>query len=424
MAISSSYMKSGRTFGEKIYNSNMPLGNAPAMFVSSTCYDLKQIRSDLKEFLESLGITPILSEFDTFPVNPDEAAVENCFRVVDENADLFLLVVGGRYGSIQKGGKSVTNMEYIRARAKGIPIYVFVDKGILANVPIWKENHTMEFKSVVDSPKLFEFVSTLQDSEGVWVYSFERVNDIVQTLRTQLGYLFMNALETRRRFKESHLPESLSNLKGKSLKLLIEKPDGWEYALFANHFIDEIDANRGDGLDLKYNIVFGRSDQINDLTDLMRWTSFKLNEATRIVSALEKLISDVLNEALGPSGVSGDAELLVYTAKKLALAHKVALDWTMEARRVNVRNDLFMELVRIAGTFLDSAIESIESFSTTMMEFSSQITSHLNRGSDESLEINHTVSIQLANVDAYNEEFDRVREALGLGSDSYDEKIY
>ena len=36
----------------------------PSIFVSSTCYDLKQIRQDIREFIEAdLGYEAILSEF-------------------------------------------------------------------------------------------------------------------------------------------------------------------------------------------------------------------------------------------------------------------------------------------------------------------------------------------------------------------------
>lgn len=40
----------------------MPKGYSPAVFVSSTCYDLSQIRADLKIFIESIGLDPALSE--------------------------------------------------------------------------------------------------------------------------------------------------------------------------------------------------------------------------------------------------------------------------------------------------------------------------------------------------------------------------
>jgi hypothetical protein len=82
----------------------------------------------------------LVSEFDSFPVQPEINAIENCLKAVDERADLFVLIVGGRYGSINDQGKSVTNMEYLRARAKGIPVYSFVQRSILEVMSEWKGN--------------------------------------------------------------------------------------------------------------------------------------------------------------------------------------------------------------------------------------------------------------------------------------------
>ena len=56
----------------------------PAVFVSSTCYDLKQIREDMKEFIENnYGFDAMLSEFDSFPIDPCKGTFENCLDNVD-----------------------------------------------------------------------------------------------------------------------------------------------------------------------------------------------------------------------------------------------------------------------------------------------------------------------------------------------------
>lgn len=70
------------------------------MFVSSTCYDLAQVRADLSAFIEGYGFTPMLSETSSFPINPDSTTVENCRRAVHEHADILVLIVGGRYGAL------------------------------------------------------------------------------------------------------------------------------------------------------------------------------------------------------------------------------------------------------------------------------------------------------------------------------------
>ena len=166
----------------------------PALFVSSTCYDLKQVRTDLKSFAESLGLEPLLSEYDSFPVNPDLGTADNCLSVVNTKADLFLLIVGGRYGSTTADDKSVTNLEYLAARSKGIPVYAFVLRSILDTLPVWKDNRSGNFNAVADSPKLFEFVESLRDSGAAWVFPFDTAQSIFAVLRTQLAYLFMDAL--------------------------------------------------------------------------------------------------------------------------------------------------------------------------------------------------------------------------------------
>lgn len=77
--------------------------SAPTVMVSSTFYDLKQIRADLSEFLQNdVGYKPLLSELASFPIDPDSDTVENCRRRVERDADIFILVIGGRYGSIDK----------------------------------------------------------------------------------------------------------------------------------------------------------------------------------------------------------------------------------------------------------------------------------------------------------------------------------
>ncbi len=50
----------------------MSKGSKTSLFISSTCYDLTQIRADLRDFSASIGFDPIMSEYDTFPVNPSQ----------------------------------------------------------------------------------------------------------------------------------------------------------------------------------------------------------------------------------------------------------------------------------------------------------------------------------------------------------------
>lgn len=49
----------------------MSIGRKPTVFVSSTCYDLKQIRTDIKGFFEEqLKYDILLSEYSTISFGP------------------------------------------------------------------------------------------------------------------------------------------------------------------------------------------------------------------------------------------------------------------------------------------------------------------------------------------------------------------
>src|SRR6476661_774651 len=70
----------------------------PRIFISSTHFDLKHIRSSLDLFIDSLGFESILSEKGDIAYSPDLPLDESCYREV-ESIDIFVLLIGGRYGS-------------------------------------------------------------------------------------------------------------------------------------------------------------------------------------------------------------------------------------------------------------------------------------------------------------------------------------
>jgi hypothetical protein len=215
-------------------NAEFKIMRRPCVFVSSTCYDLKQVRADMKLFLEGLGLEPLLSEFSSFPVNPDVNTVDNCLRVVENKADIFVLIVGARYGSTTEAGKSVTNLEFLGARAKGIPIFVFVTRSVLDLLPLWKANPEADFSGVTDCPKLFEFVAGIKESGNTWIFPFDLAQDIFDILRTQIAYLFMDSLELRKKLVSSGaVAAKFRDLKGTLLRLIIERPRAWEYLLLS-----------------------------------------------------------------------------------------------------------------------------------------------------------------------------------------------
>ena len=94
------------------------------VFVSSTFADLQDERQEVMQALLELDCIP--SGMELFPAaNEDQWTL---IKKVIDDCDYYIVIIGGRYGSIGPGGFSYTEMEYRYALEKGKPILGFVHK--------------------------------------------------------------------------------------------------------------------------------------------------------------------------------------------------------------------------------------------------------------------------------------------------------
>lgn len=94
------------------------------VFVSSTFDDLKEERQEVMQALLELDCMP--AGMELFPAaNDDQWTLIK--RVIDDS-DYYIVIIGGRYGSIGKDGKSFTQMEYEYATSKQKPVIAFLHK--------------------------------------------------------------------------------------------------------------------------------------------------------------------------------------------------------------------------------------------------------------------------------------------------------
>lgn len=93
------------------------------VFVSSTYIDLKEERQAAVEAILSAGHIP--AGMELFSAG-DESQMTVIKRWIDES-DVYLLILGGRYGSIDpSSGKSYTHLEYEYAIKQGKPLFAVV----------------------------------------------------------------------------------------------------------------------------------------------------------------------------------------------------------------------------------------------------------------------------------------------------------
>jgi len=88
----------------------------PKIFISSTIYDFKDLRSALKYYFESLGFNVQLSDHNDFEIGFDKNSYEECLKNI-EFADYFILLIGARIGGFydEKNKITITRKEYEKA---------------------------------------------------------------------------------------------------------------------------------------------------------------------------------------------------------------------------------------------------------------------------------------------------------------------
>ncbi|MGA2060468.1 MAG: DUF4062 domain-containing protein [Thermoguttaceae bacterium] len=350
----------------------MPSIQSPSVFVSSTCYDLSEVRDQLKAFIENYGFDPMMSEFNSFPINPLDGTIDNCRNNVDQRADIFVLIVGNRYGSTDDSGKSITNLEFLQAQAKGIPIYVFIKREILNTYPIWKANPNACFPNV-DSPKLYEFVDSLQSRNGLWINPFDIANDIIDTLRNKWAFLFLDALQLWIKTRDLELSSNLRQLRGKALRILIDKPAHWEYIFYNQVLHDKLRELAVLKKDRDLGIISGECnrlivtktygiDKIDKALSISQWVQDHIKELGLRINGMMKLFSEeVINDAFGPLGIPGNPENILYLADKLAETYRYVIEWSIKCKNMLI-DDEYIKLFNLISQGVNNVILEIENY--------------------------------------------------------------
>ena len=180
------------------------------VFVSSTVYDLLDVRSEIAELLRDLGIAAVLSDdkLSEFSVKLDANSIETCLVNV-ESCDEVIVILDKRYGpSLGECGYddiSATHLEYRHAVKHRKPIHFFVRDRLEADYSIWKKNRKSEKIEL----------SWVQDEVDYGLFDFLKEHRKLSTNKKASNWFttFTNSIDLKsclqRRLETSILPQKL-----------------------------------------------------------------------------------------------------------------------------------------------------------------------------------------------------------------------
>ena len=378
----------------------------PSVFVSSTMYDLADLRAAVQQFIEGLGWRALLAERDSFSVDTNETTVENSLRNVRENTDIFVMAVGARYGSIDPDrDRSVTNLEFLEARSRGVPVYVFVDAAVLAQLQVWRRNPDADFSDVVDSPRVFEFVDSFYGSGDVWTFPFATAAEIVGTLRTQFAYLVSDALGVRRL---AHGEDRLvAGLDGEARMLALRRDEHWETRLFAAVLESELDRRMPLRREIEHGLTRSGAAYV-DVAGLAEWAQDRIHELLGLGESAESIVTAYLAQAFGGDAGPGDPLEIAAAARRLAQVWEDCAQWTISCRTVRVDP--------IAQRLVNALSRSNANMLDEIWEFGHTISARIDRAvqehtGDEDVTVNIILTLT-ADDDEFHEELVRFQQAL------------
>lgn len=180
------------------------------IFISSTDYNLKDLRAELARFLSELGYRPILSSAEGFPdSSPILEPWESCLPVLDK-CFVMVLVIDGQYGTTLKWPNyknyfeedkySPTHGEYLFAHKTRKRMLVFIRKSLMPHYQSYRttlencKNNKEEAKKVLTptlppyvSFETLDFINKVKTTKPIpWINEFDDITSVKKEIQKKM----------------------------------------------------------------------------------------------------------------------------------------------------------------------------------------------------------------------------------------------
>jgi len=182
---------------------------ALSVFVSSACYELRDLRFAIRDLLNEYGIVAIMSENPGFAHESGVKPYVTCVSSI-ANCPLVIGVLENEYGSRfddwgaypQYNGLSPTHAEFRHALATGKKLNVYVHRDTMTAYQTWcADRNGFAALTRTHGPKI-ETLQLLHELKTrdvpPWIVAFGNASDVVTSLRSNLVNEIFESLKDQR----------------------------------------------------------------------------------------------------------------------------------------------------------------------------------------------------------------------------------
>lgn len=183
------------------------------IFISSTCYDIKDLRAEVEIFLKEKGHKLLLSDRANFPLSIGTHRHDVCIQNVGQ-CDLFVLIIDSRFGApyYKDPNISITWAEFKEAIRTGRKIIAFVRQNLFNERQSCRHNQKKgnSFDPFfADNIKTFDLIDEVQKhGDGIWMQQFENSVQVKEKLENmyETKHSLLNIDEPQLEISSSEIP--------------------------------------------------------------------------------------------------------------------------------------------------------------------------------------------------------------------------
>lgn len=181
------------------------------IFIASTVYNFQTELNNIYKLLDSYGYDVNNSHKGTFLVDSSESNLDNCINAV-KNCDVFIGFIRPDYGSgvLEKGGKSITHLEFETASSLKIPRFIMADyrvpftRSLIRKATVkpnediviqlnssnvnFNDNKIMDIRCVQLYEDMVKDKIPPLDRKGNWIQEYTNLDDIMLYIESQFKY--------------------------------------------------------------------------------------------------------------------------------------------------------------------------------------------------------------------------------------------